>query len=109
MNSYHLKFVHKCLMSAIYSLGNAETDVVGTGMSAVYLATELPEAEGVEEAALAELAGVGVALAVPQLRTHVEEHHARTLKDEGLHAGDIQVAWKSTTKPQSTKLERDIE
>jgi hypothetical protein len=46
---------------------------------------------------------------VPQLRTHVEEHHARTLKDEGLHAGDIQVAWKSTTKPQSTKLERDIE
>lgn len=55
----------------------------------ITLATELPEAEGVEEAALAELAGVGVALAVPQLRTHVEEHHARTLKDEGLHAGDI--------------------
>jgi predicted dehydrogenase len=57
---------------------------------AAYLAAEGAEAEGVEEAALADLAGVGDALAGPRLRALVQEHHARAVDDVGLHAGDIQ-------------------
>ena len=55
-----------------------------------YLASEGAEAEGVEEAALADVAGVGDALAGPGLRALVEEHDARAVDDVGLHAGDVQ-------------------
>uniref|UniRef100_A0A8R7UXX2 Uncharacterized protein n=1 Tax=Triticum urartu TaxID=4572 RepID=A0A8R7UXX2_TRIUA len=55
-----------------------------------YFASEGAEAEGVEEAALADLAGVGDPLARPRLRALVEEHHARAVDDVRLHAGDVQ-------------------
>uniref|UniRef100_A0A0E0CU91 Uncharacterized protein n=1 Tax=Oryza meridionalis TaxID=40149 RepID=A0A0E0CU91_9ORYZ len=55
-----------------------------------YLASEGAEAEGVEEAALADLAGVGDALAGPRLGALVEEHDARAVDDVRLHAGDVQ-------------------
>nr|ACN27567.1 unknown [Zea mays] len=64
-----------------------------TGLAAAawaYLAPEGAEAEGVEEAALADLAGVGDALAWPLLRALVQEHHARAVDDVRLHAGDVQ-------------------
>jgi hypothetical protein len=55
-----------------------------------YLAAEGAEAEGVEQAALADLAGVGDALAGPRLGALVEEHDARAVDDVRLHAGDVQ-------------------
>jgi len=54
------------------------------------LASEGAEAEAVEEAALADLAGVGDALPGAGLRPLVEEHHARAVDDVRLHAGDVQ-------------------
>ena len=57
---------------------------------AAYLAAEGAEAETVEEAAPADLAGVGDALARAWLRPLVEEHHARAVDDVRLHAGDVQ-------------------
>jgi hypothetical protein len=55
-----------------------------------HLAAEGTEAEGVQEAALADLAGVGDALAGPRLRALVQEHHARAVDDVGLHPRDVQ-------------------
>ena len=54
------------------------------------LAAEGAEAEGVEEAPLADLAGVGDSLAGPRLGTLVQEHHAGAVDDVRLHAGDVQ-------------------
>ena len=56
----------------------------------IYLAAEGAEAEGVEEAAVADLAGVGDALAGPGLGPLVEKHHAGAVDDVGLHAADVQ-------------------
>jgi hypothetical protein len=55
-----------------------------------HLAAEGAEAERIEEAALADLAGVGDALAGPRLRALVQEHNARAVDDVGLHSRDVQ-------------------
>lgn len=44
-----------------------------------YLATKRTEAEGIKEAALADLAGIGDTFARPRLRPFIQEHNPRTV------------------------------
>lgn len=55
-----------------------------------YLAVERAEAEGIEEAALADFAGVGDAFAGPRLRPFVQEDDSSAVDNVGLNAGDVQ-------------------
>ena len=55
-----------------------------------YLAAEGAEAEGVEQAAVADMAGVGDAFAVAQLRPAVDEHHPRAVDHVRLDPSDVQ-------------------
>lgn len=55
-----------------------------------YLAAERAEAEGIEEAALADFAGVGDAFAGPRLRPFVQEDDSSAVDNVGLNAGDVQ-------------------
>jgi hypothetical protein len=61
-------------------------DIVGVK----YLATERAEAEGVKEAALTDLTGVGDAFAGPRLRALVQEHDPGTVYNVGLDACNVQ-------------------
>lgn len=63
---------------------------VENGRGGVDLAAEGAEAEGVEEAAVADLAGVGDALSGSGLRALVEEDDAGAVDDVRLNAADVQ-------------------
>lgn len=55
------------------------------------LATKRAEPEGIEEAALANLAGVGDAFSGPGLWSFIEEDDLCTVDNVGLNRGDVQV------------------
>lgn len=56
-----------------------------------YLAAKGAESEGVEEAAVADTAGVGDALGWPGLRAMVEEHYLGAVDNVGLNPCYVQV------------------
>jgi hypothetical protein len=58
--------------------------------SSTYLTTKGTEAEGVQQAALTRLAGIGNSFGRPGLRPFIQKHHARAVDDVSLDACDIQ-------------------
>lgn len=56
-----------------------------------YLAAERAEFEGIEEAAVTDVAGVGDAFPRPRLRPLVQEHHLGAVDYVRLHRADIQI------------------
>lgn len=56
----------------------------------VYLTAERAEAEGIEEAALTDLAGVGDSLPWPRLRPLVQEDDLRAVYNVRLYSTDVQ-------------------
>ncbi len=58
--------------------------------SSTYLTTKGTEAEGVQQAALTRLAGIGNSFGRSGLRPFIQKHHARAVDDVSLDACDIQ-------------------
>jgi hypothetical protein len=56
----------------------------------IKLTTKGTEAEGVQQAALTRLAGIGNSFGRPGLRPFIQKHHARAVDDVSLDACDIQ-------------------
>ncbi len=58
--------------------------------SSTYLTTKGTEAEGVQQAALTRLAGIGNSFGRPGLQPFIQKHHARVVDDASMDACDIQ-------------------
>jgi len=55
-----------------------------------YLTTKRAEAEGIKEAAITDLAGIGDPFSGPWLRPLIQEHNLGTVDNVSLNACDVQ-------------------
>jgi hypothetical protein len=58
--------------------------------SSTYLTTKGTEVEGVQQAALTRLVGIGNSFGRPGLQPFIQKHHMRVINDVSLDACDIQ-------------------